>query len=394
MKTYDFDKVYDRRGSGAVKWDLMKEEMGRDDLQCLWVADMDLPTPDFIIDALRRRLDHPFLGYGMIPGGWYDSCLGWVNRRHGLEASREDILFIPGIVRGIAFALQALSREQDKILVMDPVYHPFFLVPRHNRRQAVFSTLEIRDERLDIDFRRLDKDLEDCRMMILCNPHNPGGRVWSRQELEQIAALAEKHQVLVISDEIHCDLTLPGHKHISYATVSHYARYQSITFMAPSKTFNVPGLCSSMAFIFNDEIRKIFNGYMEASELGMGNIMAYEVAMAAFTPEGEDWLDQLLGYIKGNIDLTEDYLKRNLPMVRMMRTEASFLIFLDFRALEMEQNALESLMLDKAHLFLNSGTMFGASGKGFMRMNVALPRTELEKALESIRKAVQEIRES
>ncbi len=388
MKSYDFQKVIDRRGTDCVKWDGLNEFFQRDDLRSMWVADMDLRTPDFIIDSLRKRLDHPVLGYGITPKSWQRACLDWVGRRHGVQATEEDLMFIPGIVRGIAFAIGALTKENDRILVMEPVYHPFFLVPQRNHRTVVFHHLVIDEERLKIDFDQLDKDLEGCKMMILCNPHNPGGRVWSLEELQTIAALAQKHGVIVLSDEIHSDLTFPEKKHRSYSTVSQAARNHSITMSSPSKTFNMPGLFSSMALVFNPDIREQFRNYLEASELDMGNILAYTATTAAFSPEGEAWLKQMLEHLNHNVDVAERFLVERLPMVGMMRPEASFLVFLDFRRLGLDQKALNELIRDKAHLALNDGEMFGPGGHGFMRMNIAVPTSELLKGLEQLECAI------
>ncbi len=384
---YNFDEVIERRGTDSVKWDAVKDRWGRDDLLPMWVADMDFRTPPFVMDALRKRLEHEVLGYTFACEEWYDSICNWLRRRHGWEITREMLTFVPGIVRGQAFALQCFTGPGDKVMVMTPVYHPFFLVTERLGREVVYSPLDLRDGQYQIDFDRFSRDIRGCRALILCNPHNPGGRVWQVEELQRIAAICKENHVFVISDEIHADLTLPPYKHHSFATVSEDAARISLTFMAPSKAFNMPGLGSSYAVIADEEIRDRFRKFMEAGEFSEGHLLAYIGAAAAYT-YGEEWLDQMLAYIKGNIDFTESYLREHIPGVGMIRPQASYLVFLDCRALGLPQEELNRLFVDKAHLALNDGTMFGEPGEGFMRLNVGCPRPVLEQALKQLEAAV------
>lgn len=385
--TYNFDELIDRRHTGSVKWDGMKNAFGRDDLTAMWVADMDFRTPPFVMDALRQRLEHEVLGYAMPCEGWDATICHWLQKRHQWEVRPDWLTFVPGIVRGQAFALLCFTNPGDRVLVMTPVYHPFFLVTERLKREAVRSPLDLRDGHYHIDFDRLRHDLQGCKALVLCNPHNPGGRVWTVDELRRIAELCQESGTLVISDEIHADLTLPPYKHHPFATVSPAAASNSVTFMAPSKTFNMPGVQSSFAIVPDDTLRARFQQFMEAGEFCEGHLFAYIGCKAAFE-HGEEWLNQLLAYIQGNIDFTESYLRQHIPAIGMIRPQASFLVFLDCRQLGLEQEALERLFADKARLALNTGTTFGEPGRGFMRLNVGCPRAALKQALDQLAEAV------
>nr|WP_302829572.1 MalY/PatB family protein [uncultured Bacteroides sp.] len=388
---YNFDELIERRGTDSVKWDGVKNVWGRDDLLAMWVADMDFRTPPFVMEALRKRLEHEVLGYTFACEEWYTSICNWLHKRHQWDITREMLTFVPGIVRGQAFALQCFTNPGDKVMVMTPVYHPFFLVTERLGREVVYSPLDLRNGQYQIDFERFSRDIQGCKALILCNPHNPGGRVWTVEELRRIADICKESCTLVISDEIHADLTLPPYKHHPFATVSENAAQNSLTFMAPSKAFNMPGLGSSYAITVNADIRRRFRQFMEAGEFCEGHLLAYIGAAAAYM-QGEEWLSQLLDYLKDNIDFTENYLKEHIPGISMIRPQASYLIFLDCRALGLPQDELAKLFSEKAHLALNDGTMFGKPGEGFMRLNVGCPRSVLQQALGQLTKAIDGIR--
>lgn len=388
---YNFDELIERRGTDSVKWDGVKNVWGRDDLLAMWVADMDFRTPPFVMEALRKRLEHEVLGYTFACEEWYTSICNWLHKRHQWDITREMLTFVPGIVRGQAFALQCFTNPGDKVMVMTPVYHPFFLVTERLGREVVYSQLDLRDGQYQIDFERFSRDIQGCKALILCNPHNPGGRVWTVEELRRIADICKESGTLVISDEIHADLTLPPYKHHPFATVSENAAQNSLTFMAPSKAFNMPGLGSSYAITVNADIRRRFRQFMEAGEFCEGHLLAY-IGTAAAYMQGEEWLSQLLDYLKDNIDFTENYLKEHIPGISMIRPQASYLIFLDCRALGLPQDELAKLFSEKAHLALNDGTMFGKPGEGFMRLNVGCPRSVLQQALGQLKKAIDGIR--
>lgn len=387
---YNFDEVIDRNGTDSVKWDGMEERWGRKDLIPMWVADMDFRTPPFVIEAIRKRLEHEVLGYTFACGEWAESIVRWLRERYGWSVGKEMLTFVPGIVRGLAFAIHCFTEKEDKVMVMSPVYHPFFLVTQRTRRQVVFSPLMLEDGQYSIDFDRLSRDVQGCKMLVLSNPHNPGGRVWTKEELARIAAICQESGTLVVSDEIHADLTLPPYRHTTYATVSEAARMNSVVFMSPSKAFNMPGLSSSYAVIENEELRRRFYDYMEAGEFHEGPMFAY-ISVAAAYSNGTEWLDQMLAYVQGNIDYTERFLSLRIPSIAMIRPQASYLIFLDCRKLQMSQEELNRFFVEDARLALNDGMMFGKEGEGFMRLNVACPRVVLMQALERLERAVEQL---
>ena len=387
---YDFDTPIERRGTDCFKWDGMVNVWGTNELLPMWVADMDFRTPPFVMEALRHRMEHEVLGYTMECPEWRPAITDWLQRRHGWQVKPEQLTFIPGIVRGQAYALLCFTSPGDKVMVMSPVYHPFFRVTQQLKREVVFSSLDLRDGRYCIDFDRFAHDVQGCKVLILCNPHNPGGRVWTPDELRQIADICQEAGVMVISDEIHADLTLPPHRHTPFATVSPAAAAISLTFMAPSKAFNMPGLASSYAIIFNEEMHRRFHEFMEAGEFCEGHMFAYIGTVAAYR-EGAEWLDQMLAYIQGNTDYTEQFLRERIPSIGMIRPQASYLIYMDCRRLNLSQEELVRLFTDKARLALNDGTMFGKEGTGFMRLNVGCPRTQLQQALEQLEQAVNQL---
>lgn len=387
MMKYDFNKTIERRGSNSVKWDATTEFFGAKDVLPMWVADMDFQTPPFIINAIQQQLDRAVLGYTFAGEEWYSSIISWLKKRHEWDVEAKSLTFVSGVVRGQAHALQCFTEASDKVMVMTPVYHPFFQVTKHLHRQVVFSPLHIENNQIDIDFNRFENDIKGCKMLILCNPHNPGGRVWTKEELQTIAHICHKNNVLVISDEIHADLTLPGYRHLPFTTVSDEAAEIGITLMAPSKTFNMPGVSSSFAIVENEQLNRQFQTFMQAGEFDQGNMFAYASTVAAYR-QGEEWLEQLLQYVQNNIDFTEHFLQTELPAISMIRPQASFLIFLNCKKLNLEQPELEKLFLNKARLALNSGTTFGQGGEGFMRLNVGCPLDTLQEALYKLKNAL------
>ena len=389
MERYDFDKVIDRRGSGAVKTDALGKVYGKDDLIPLWVADMDFETPDFIVNALKERLEHPVFGYTVIPEDYWQTVQKWIADRHGWETRCEWMTFIPGIVKGIGMAINALLEKDEKVIIQPPVYHPFRLIPQKNGREVVFNPLKaLPDGSYEMDFENLEAVCDEkCRMLILSNPHNPAGIVWPRETLERLAEFCHSHGIIVISDEIHCDMALFGNKHIPFANVSEKAAQCSITFGAPSKTFNIAGIVSSYAVVPDEELRKRFFGWIEACELGSAHIFAHVATIAAFR-KGDEWRRQMIEYIEGNIEFVISYCKENIPQIRPMRPQASFLVWLDCRDLGLDHDQLINLFINKAGLALNDGEMFNPGGQGFMRMNVGCSRKILEAALENLKTAV------
>lgn len=388
MGRYDFDKIVNRKGTGALKVDVLKDRYGRDDLIPLWVADMDFLSPSEIGEAIIERCQHNLYGYTNPAQSYYDAIINWVQKRHNWEISQDWLSYIPGIVKGIAFVIDCFTTKDDKVVIQPPVYHPFRIVPTLHHRTVVDNQLKLVAGKYVMDLNGLKKTIDpSCKLLILCNPHNPGGRVWTRRELIDIADICYDNNILVISDEIHSDLVFDGNVHIPFASVSQKAADISITFMAPSKTFNIAGIVSSYSIIPNKELRDKFYKYLHSSELNEAHLFAYPATEAAYN-KGGDWLDEVKTYIKNNIIFVDEYLKANIPHIKAMIPEASFLVWLDCRELGLTHKELESLFVNDAKLALNSGTMFGAGGEGFMRMNVGTQRVNIEKALNNLKIAV------
>ena len=367
-----FDTLIDRRGSGALKTDALRErfpmyrnEDGWDDLLPMWVADMDFATPDFILDAIRQRLEHPVLGYTIEPADYRPAIIDWVSSHHQWQIQPEWISYIPGVVKGIGTALNLFTNPGDSVAIMEPVYHIFRQVIEGNGRKVVGG-----------------KEGSPA-VFLLSNPHNPIGICWSREWLQALAHYCYEHHILVISDEIHADLALFGHKHIPFASVSEEAAMNSITFMAPTKTFNMAGIISAYSIIPNPDIRERYYHWLDTNELSEPNIFAPIATIAAYR-KGEAWRQQMIQYIEQNILFAEQYLAEHLPQVKVVRPEASFLVWLDCRALGLSHEALVDMFVNRARLALNDGEMFGKGGEGFMRMNVGCPRAVLQEALERI----------
>lgn len=386
---YDFDKLVDRTGSDDIKHEALQTIWGRTDLLPLWVADMDFETPAFITEALKKRLEHSLFGYTKEPDDLWPSVIDWVRDHHQWELKPEWLTYIPGIVKGIGMVVNVFLKEDEKVIVQPPVYHPFFLTPEGNHRKVVRNPLrKLENGYYEMDFENLEEVTDEkCKLLILSNPHNPAGLCWSKETLQRLAHFCYMHKILVISDEIHCDMALWDNKHVPFATVSEKAAQSSITFSAPSKTFNIAGIVSSWAVVPNDEIREKFYSWLEANEMNAPHIFS-PIATIAALRQGEDWRRQMLHYVEENIDFVIDYCKENIPAIRPLRPQASFLVWLDCRDLGLNHDELQDLFVDKAHLALNDGEMFGPGGEGYMRLNVAEPRSLLNQALEQLKEAV------
>lgn len=392
MKTYDFDKIVERKGTGAIKTDALGKVFGKDDLIPLWVADMDFETPDFIVEALKKRMEHPVFGYTALPDDYWPTVQKWLEDRHGWKTECSWMTFIPGIVKGIGMAINALLEKDEKVIIQPPVYHPFRLIPQKNGREVVFNPLRKKEDgSFEMDFDNLEAVCDErCRMLVLSNPHNPAGIVWPRETLEKLADFCHSRGIIVISDEIHCDMALFGNRHIPFACVSEEAAQCSITFGAPSKTFNIAGIVSSYAIVPNEELRERFFSWLEASELSAAHIFAPIATMAAFK-HGEEWRRQMVSYIEGNIRFIEDFCEENIPQIKPLRPQASFLIWLDCRGLGLDHDGLIDLFINKAGLALNDGEMFSPGGEGFMRLNVGTSRKILEQAMNRLQDSIRSI---
>ena len=388
---YDFDRYIERRGSGAIKYDGLKQWYGDSELLPMWVADMDFATPDFIIDALKQRLDHPIFGYTIEPERYRPSIVEWLYNRHGWKIESGWISFIPGIVKGIGMAISALLQPGDKIIIQPPVYHPFRMVAEHNGCEVVENPLRQEvDGSYTMDLEHLDSIAAGCKMLILANPHNPVGILWSKETLIRLAEICSKHNIIVISDEIHSDMALWGGKHIPFASVSDKAAQCSITFGAPSKTFNIAGIVASYAVVPNNKLRERFYGWMEGNELNQPNIFATIATIAAFD-NGEQWRQEMIEYIEGNIEFVEQFCSQYIPQIKPIRPQASYLVWLDCRGLNLNHEQIVELFTKRAKLALNDGAMFGREGNCFMRLNVGTTRAVLTTALEQLKSAVEQL---
>lgn len=386
---YDFDYPVDRSGSNDYKHFVLEQDFGSKDLIALWVADMDFFTPQFITDAIKKRLEHSLFGYTKDPLDYWPTVAKWIREHHDWDVKPEWLTYIPGIVKGIGFAVNCFLKPGDKVIIQSPVYHPFHYVPEGNGHEVVVNRLRERKDGLyDMDFDDLERVIDDdCRMLILCNPHNPGGVVWKKETLQRLASFCKEHGIIVISDEIHCDMALYGHKHVPFASVSDDAASISITFGAPSKTFNMAGIVSSYAIVPDENLRNRFYSWLESSEFNETHLFAPIATIAAYK-HGEDWRRQMLKYVEGNIDFVCEYVNNEIPGIKAVRPEASYLVWLDCRELHLKHEDLVDLFVKKAKLALNDGEMFGIGGEGHMRMNCATQRAVLRQAVLQLRQAV------
>ena len=387
--TYNFNQIIDRRGSGDLKHGVLKERYGRDDLLPLWVADMDFETPPFITEALQQRLQHSLYGYTVVPDELWITIIQWIQEHHNWQVRRQWLTFIPGIVKGIGMAINVFLKEDEKVIIQPPVYHPFRLTPEGNGRKVVMNPLkELPDGSYAMDFEQLASVVDEkCRLLILSNPHNPAGICWDAETLRRLAHFCYEHDIIVVSDEIHSDMALFGHQHVPFATVSEEAAQISITFGAPSKTFNIAGIVSSYAIVPNPTLRRRFYTWLEANELNEPTLFAPIATIAAYS-QGEEWRRQMLRYVEENIRFVEDFFHAQMPQIKPLRPQASFLVWLDCRALGLNHDQLIDLFVNKARLALNDGAMFGPGGEGFMRMNVGTPRAVLQQALQQLSEAL------
>lgn len=391
---YNFDEVVDRRGTDCIKHDALRMFFGVEDVLPLWVADMDFRTPDFIMDAIRKRLDHEVLGYTYRSDDFYLSVSGWVKRRFGWDIQTEWISFSPGVVSAITASVMAFTAPGDKVIVQTPVYFPFFESVRGMKRRLSENPLKLENGRYYFDFEDFESKIDHkTKMLLLCSPHNPGGMVWTKSELERLAEICNRNGILVVSDEIHADLLMEGNKHTPYAMLSEECALNSVVCMAPSKTFNVAGLSTSYVVIPDPEKRKVYERTMRTLHVHMGNIPGTVALIAAYT-HGDEWLDQMMRYVQENYFYMEKVLSERLPRVGVMRPEATYLVWLDFRHYGMSDKQLSRFMAEVAKVGLNNGGRFGRPGDGFMRINIGCPRSVLTEALDRICRAFSNFQQS
>jgi aminotransferase class I and II len=387
---YNFDEVVCRKHTDALKLEALAPRWGRTDLLPMWVADMDFKTPPFIVEVMKKRMECEVFGYTARPESWYEAIISWQARRHQWTITKEMISFVPGVVPALAMAVQAFTERGEKVMIQQPVYNPFAQVVRNNHRELVNCPLDLKDGQYHINFEVFEEKIKGCKLFLFCHPHNPGGRVWTREELQKVAAICAQNNVIIVADEIHADLTLPPYQHIPFATVSEEAAQNSVVFASPSKAFNMAGLATSYAVIFNPTLRRRFESYVEGNELAAGNVFAFNTVVAAYN-KGEEWLQQMLNYVQGNVDEVIHYIEKYIPQLKVIVPQASYLVFIDFSALQLSQKEIVALCTDKAHLALNDGAIYGEEGKGYMRINLACPRSVVKQALIQLKEAVRSI---
>ena len=381
---YDFDKIISREGTCCEKYDRRKEIFGREDVIPLWIADMDFEVPAFIREAVMRRAEHPVYGYGFRDEGYQQAIVEWVARRNHWTIQPEWLDFTPGVVAGFSFGLRALSAPGDKVVIQPPVYPPFARMILNNGRTLVNNPLRM-DERghFVVDFEDLDRKLEGAKILLFCNPHNPTGRVFTREELMRIGELCIRHDVCILSDEIHSDLIQKPYHHLHIASLSPELAERTITLIAPSKTFNIAGLSTSVAIVPGKEVRERFRAEMDKLHVDQGNIFG-KVALETAYRYGDEWLEQMLDYVGENMDYVVRFLDEKLPSVKSYKSEGTYLMWLDFSSWGMTCEELMRFLVNEAHLGFNEGRLFGEEGKCHMRMNVAAPRSVIRESLERL----------
>ncbi|MGG3571253.1 MalY/PatB family protein [Bacillus gobiensis] len=369
-----FDQIEKRYGSQSVKWDLTKELFGADDALPMWVADMDFKAPDAVIGELQKRLEHGIFGYSSPTLDTKKSVVNWLLSRHNWEIQQDSLVFSPGIVTALSMAVQAYTEPGDQVGILVPVYTPFHNVVKDNHRKLITSSLMENNGRYEINFDELEEMLKqpETKLFIFCHPHNPSGRAWTKEELAKIGDLCLKHQVMVISDEIHSDLMLYNKRHVPFASLSPELADQTITCVAPSKTFNLAGLQASAIIIPNGKKRKLFTETMNRNGLNALNSFAITAIEAAYS-YGENWLEELIPYLEKNVDLVKTSLQESLPEVKVMIPDASYLLWIDCRNLGLTDKELAHQLIHKGKLILEPGDKYGAGGEGFVRMNIGCP---------------------
>ena len=381
MMKYNFDEIVPREGTNCLKYDARERFFGSKDVLPLWVADMDFKTPDFIVEAIKKRAEHEIFGYTFRSDSYYNSIIGWMKRRHNWDIRRDWISFSPGVVAGLTFAIEAFSKPGDGVIVQPPVYFPFFDCVKGTKRKMVENPMKIENDRYTFDFEDLKAKIDKkTKLLLLCNPQNPGGMVFTKEELTELAAICLENKIMVISDEIHSDLIFEGHKHIPFASLSEDIAQNCMVSMAPSKTFNIAGFSSSIVIIPNKTKFARYERAIGVGHLHMGNIFG-TVAMEAAYNSGEEWLNQMLEYLWDNYKVLEEFFKTKLPKVKVMRPEATYLIWLDFREYGMKNAELMKFTVENAKVGLNDGGRFGTGGDGWLRINIGCPRSVLEEGL-------------
>jgi cystathionine beta-lyase len=386
MQTFDFDRLIERRATNSYKWDQSETLFGDKDILPLWVADMDFQSPPAVVAALTDRAAHGVYGYTIRPQSYFQAIVDWLKTRHQWDVPQAWLATCPGVVTALSMLIQQFTAADDAIVVQTPVYYPFFDVVRMNGRTLIENPLLIEDGIYKIDFHLLEQQFASgVKMMLLCSPHNPGGRVWSVDELHELGRLCLKYGVLVVSDEIHCDLVMPGHRHVPLASLSPELAQCTITCIAPSKTFNMPGISTSTVIIPNEQLRRRYTFALKTLSLHLESYFAVTALEKAYT-EGAPWLDAMLAYVADNLTYLEHFFVEHLPQLKVMRPQATYLVWIDYRALGLTTAEMKELMFKQAKVAFSDGTAFG--GEGYIRINIACPRAILQEGLARFQRAL------
>ena len=386
--SFNFNKIIDRTNNFSAKWSEMNKNFGSNDLLPMWVADMDFLTAPCIMEALKDRLEQGIFGYTTRPSSYNESIVNWLDNRFSWKIKKEWLMFSPAVITSISLLIQNLTQKNDKIMIQEPVYSPFHNIVELNERDLVISPLiKLDDGSYIMDYEDIEAKIKDVKIFILCNPHNPVGRVWTREELTRLGQICLKHNVIVISDEIHSDIILKNHKHIPFASISKEFCKNTITCMAPTKTFNLAGLQSSFLVMSNPYYYEVMDRAFSTLDIKRNNAFSLVATEAAYN-YGEDWLDELIKYIEDNVDFAIEYIKTHMPKLKVKKPEGNYLLWVDFNSLNVDEKDLKDALINKGKVALNSGSSFGIGGDGYYRINLACPRAMVLEALKRIEFAI------
>lgn len=385
---FNFDKIIDRTNNFSAKWSEMNKNFGTNNLLPMWVADMDFLTAPCVMEALKDRLEQGIFGYTTRPSSYNESIVNWLDNRFSWKINQEWLMFSPAVITSISLLIQNLTQKNDKIMIQEPVYSPFHSIVESNERNLVISPLvKLDDGSYVMDYEDIEAKIKDVKVFILCNPHNPVGRVWTREELTRLGEICLKHNVLVISDEIHSDIILKNHKHTPFASISKEFSENTITCMAPTKTFNLAGLQSSFLVISNPYYYEVMDKAFSRLDIKRNNAFSLVATEAAYN-YGEDWLYELIKYIEDNVDFAIDYIKNHMPQLKVKKPEGTYLLWVDFSNLNVDKKDLKNALINKGRIALSDGSSFGIGGDGYYRINLACPRSMVLEGLKRIEFAI------
>lgn len=388
---FNFDKIIDRTNNFSAKWSEMNKNFGTNDLLPMWVADMDFLTAPCVMEALKDRLEQGIFGYTTRPSSYNESIVNWLDNRFSWKINQEWLMFSPAVITSISLLIQNLTQKNDKIMIQEPVYSPFHNIVESNERSLVISPLvKLDDGSYVMDYEDIESKIKDVKVFILCNPHNPVGRVWTREELTRLGEICLKHNVLIISDEIHSDIILKNHKHTPFASISKEFRENTITCMAPTKTFNLAGLQSSFLVISNPYYYEVMDKAFSILDIKRNNAFSLVATESAYN-YGEDWLYELIKYIEDNVDFAIDYIKNHMPQLKVKKPEGTYLLWVDFSNLNVDKKDLKNALINKGRIALSDGSSFGIGGDGYYRINLACPRSMVLEGLKRIEFAIKSL---